>query len=264
MVRAGSWHNKYPGDTRVALDLTRLVSFYDTALAPSLVAHRTNRERWDHRLQNISQVDLAAVKTRLKTVLSSSSNETGSGVDWRTLYRVVVDRYADRLELLEHLLNTTTPINASVRVKTIQQQLRVMLTPYILFSARPTKGSIDTAWAAPVWQACATRHTAHIHASAALRAALTPSERLLLGALDETNREICRLVVRMWTTGVHAGLDGLLPFPPKKSPSIQSAPKPEIPQVLKEWRANTGSLMAWLDWSVWVKCRPNELRGGCE
>ncbi|KAJ7476591.1 hypothetical protein FB451DRAFT_1243603 [Mycena latifolia] len=252
VIRSGSWHNRYPGETRVALDLTRLVSFYDTALVPSLVAQRAGLERWDHRLEGISAPDLAAVTARLRAVLSVDSSDAGSGVDWGTLYRVVVDRYADRLELLEYLLNTTTTANGAARAQTIQMQLRVMLTPCILYSVRPSPNQPrDDKWAAPVWRACATRHTAHIHASAALRARLTASERMLLRALDETSREICRVVVRMWVVGVHAGLDPLIP---SEEPAA-SAAATTLP-IVEDWRAETRRLMAWLDWSVWVKCRP--------
>ncbi|KAJ7451347.1 hypothetical protein FB451DRAFT_1342758 [Mycena latifolia] len=250
VIRAGSWHNRYPGETRVALDLTRLVSFYDTALVPSLVTYRAGLERWDHRLEGISASDLAAVTTRLRAVLTADPTDAGSGVDWATLFHVVVDRYADRLELLEYLLNTTTAANGAARAQTIQTQLRIMLTPYILYSARPSPNQPrDDEWAAPVWRACATRHTAHIHASEVLCTRLTPSERLLLRALDETSREICRVVVRMWVAGVRAGLDLLITL---EDPDSSSPIQP----VVAGWRAETRALMAWLDWSVWVKCRP--------
>jgi hypothetical protein len=256
MLRAGAWHNRYPGETRVVLDLTRLVSFYDTALAPSLVPLRAGKARWDHRLQGIAAADLAAVTMRLKTVLAPENTELGSGVDWQTLFRVIVDRYADRLEMLQYLLNTTPPANTYERATTIQMQLRVMLTPYILFSARPGPAAVadgsnsgfesNDAWAAPVWHACGTRHTSHIHTRAAT---LTASERLLLSALDGTNREICRVVVRMWAAGVRAGLDPLLP-------RDEAPVDAEVSGVVREWRAETRTLMAWLDWSMWVKCRP--------
>ncbi|KAJ7513217.1 hypothetical protein B0H11DRAFT_1787999 [Mycena galericulata] len=266
VVRASSRHGRYPGESRVALDLKRLVSFYDTALAPSLIPHRAATERWDHRLLNISAADAAAATARLRDALSAS--EGGSGVDWRTLYRVVLDRYADPLELLQHLLNTTTPANARARALTVQMQLRVMLTPYILYSARPgpgMEGEVEgDAWAAPVWRACATSHTAHIHASATLSARLTPSEYTLLAALDGTSREICRVVVRVWAAGVHAGLDALIPPDGERGVHTHTAsnsstdPRLDTPPttLLREWEMATQGLMAWLDWSVWVKCRP--------
>ncbi|KAJ6582120.1 hypothetical protein B0H19DRAFT_1370255 [Mycena capillaripes] len=256
--RACMWHNHYPGETRIALDLPRLVSFYDTALAPSLIPLRAGKERWDHRLQGISAADLAAVTTHLRAALAAGSEHSGSGVDWRTLYRVLVDRYAERLELLGYLLNTTTPANVDDRAKTVQMQLRLTLTPYILYSARPvlSRGEVDDAWATPIWGGCATRHTAHIHADASLQMRLTPSERVLLSALDETNREICRVVVRMWVEGVRTGLDTLIPRADEDFLKNKVFPPEDISRVVEGWRADTRALMAWLDWSVWVKCRP--------
>ncbi|KAJ7134072.1 hypothetical protein C8R43DRAFT_640074 [Mycena crocata] len=269
-VRAASWHNRYPGETRIVLDLTRFVSFYDTSIAPSLIPQRTGKERWDHRLQNISAVDLAAVTARLKAVLAPDyiQNNPGSGVDWQVLYRVLVDRYAERLEMLEYLLNTTTTANIAARAKTIQMQLRAMVTPYALYHARPTfvfkksdstsvGGQDDYVWAAPVWRGCATRHTAQIHTNAVLKLRLTPAEHLLLGALDGTNREICRSVVRMWAAGVEAGLDVQLPISRHRDASKNRADSEKtIARVVEGWHADTQALMAWLDWSVWVKCRP--------
>ncbi|KAJ7664777.1 hypothetical protein B0H17DRAFT_1256054 [Mycena rosella] len=231
IVRAGSWHNRYPGETRIALDLSRLISFYDTDLVPSLIPYRASLERWDHRVHNISAPDLNALTARLRAVLSDpAASDPRSGIDWKTLYRVVVDRYAERLELLDYLLNTTDTANATARGETVQTQLRIMLTP---------------------WRGCATRHTAHIHASSVLRARLTMSERLLLRALDETNREICRVVVRMWTAGVRAGLDPLIPLPEKTTADPRN-----ISRVVDGWRSDARTLMTWLDWSVWIKCRP--------
>ncbi|KAJ6546662.1 hypothetical protein DFH09DRAFT_1320829 [Mycena vulgaris] len=60
------------GETRIALDLIRLVSFYNTDLAPSLVARRAGLERRDHRVQSTSDGYLAAVRTRLRAVLAPS------------------------------------------------------------------------------------------------------------------------------------------------------------------------------------------------
>ncbi|KAJ6492306.1 hypothetical protein C8R45DRAFT_990887 [Mycena sanguinolenta] len=254
LIQAGSWHNLYPGDTRVKLDLTGFVSFYDTTLAPSLVPTRWGKERWDHRAAGISALDLEAIRARVRAVLTREQNNAGSGIDWQTLFHGIVDRYADRLETLAHLLSTTIPENVEERAKVIQTQLRMMLTPYILYTARPTSdgtSGTDDAWALPVWKSCGTRHTAYIHASKALQGRISASERLLLQALDDTNREICRVVVKLWVAGVHAGLDRFIPL------STSSAHPPQDPGIIvQDWRADTTALMSWLDWAVWVKCRP--------
>ncbi|KAJ6454343.1 hypothetical protein C8R45DRAFT_1111968 [Mycena sanguinolenta] len=253
-IHAGSWHNQYPGDIRFKLDLTGLVSFYDASLAPSLIPTRQGKERWDHRAAGISATDLAAVKARIGEVLAREPNHGRSGIDWQTLFHVIVDRYADRLETLAYLLNTTTPETLAERARLIQTQLRIMLTPYILYTARPTAdrsltGSNSDAWALPVWKGCATKHTAYIHASPTLQSRMTAPERLLLKALDDTNREICRVVVKMWVAGVHAGLDAFIP--------LENNDGNQGPLfVAQGWRADADRLMPWLDWAVWVKCRP--------
>ncbi|KAJ7792108.1 hypothetical protein B0H14DRAFT_3160481 [Mycena olivaceomarginata] len=237
-VRAGSWHNHYPGETRIILDLTGLISFYDTTLAPSLVSARQGTERWDHRLADISPADLTAIKSRLSEALTREPN-AGSGVDWRSLYRVVLERYSERLEL--------------AYTDAVACHADTLHPLHFASHAAGISSSVDStgndSWALPVWQGCATRHTAHIHADTDLQSRLTSSERLLLRTLDETNREICRVVVRMWVAGVHAGLDTLIPLEDN-----QAAADPLL--VVQEWRLEAGALMKWLDWGVWVKCRP--------
>ncbi|KAF7358633.1 hypothetical protein MSAN_01202000 [Mycena sanguinolenta] len=232
LIHAASWHNLYPGDTRVKLDLGGFVSFYDTSLAPSLVPIRQGKERWDHRAAGISAPDLETIRTCIRELW------TGTRAALR-------------------LLNTTIPANVDERTSVIQAQLRIMLTPYILYTARPildaaSGADLGGAWALPVWKSCGTKHTAYIHASRALQARMTPSERLLLRALDDTNHEICRVVVKMWVAGVHAGLDPFIALNAASSEHVSRDPL----VIVQGWRADTTALMSWLDWAVWVKCHP--------
>ncbi|KAJ6551659.1 hypothetical protein B0H19DRAFT_1158491 [Mycena capillaripes] len=244
VIHSGSWHNRYPGDRRIQLDLTRLISFYDTSLVPSLVEKRFNLERWDHRLLGITSEDVAAVMARLDEAYTAPP-PAGSGVDWDTLFKVVVDRYDDRFEMVRYVLNATSD-DALVIVKNAMTQFRVMLRPYILHAAVPVPGA-DNAWASPVYKFCATSHTENIRRSVSLSGKLTASERLLLNAVEETNREICRVVVGLWAEGVAAGLDDVLPVDPTQ---------PDGKALVRKWKAAIDDLMAWLDWSVWIKCRP--------
>ncbi|KAJ7449315.1 hypothetical protein FB451DRAFT_1053461 [Mycena latifolia] len=245
VIHSGSWHNRYPGDRRIKLDLTRLISFYDTALVPSLVEKRFKLERWDHRLLGITARDVAAVMDRLTQAYTAPA-QTGSGVDWDTLFKVVVDRYDDRFEMVRHVLNATAD-DELVTAKKAMAQFRVMLTPYILHTAVPSSRG-DNAWAAPVFKFCATSHTEYIRRSTSLSSKLTASEHLLLNAVEETNREICRIIVRMWAEGAAAGLDDALP--------VSDPIEVDSAILTRKWRVAVDDLMAWLDWSVWVKCRP--------
>ncbi|KAH0832968.1 hypothetical protein J3R83DRAFT_11946 [Lanmaoa asiatica] len=250
VMNAGSWHNHFPGETRVHLDLAGLVSFYDTRLAPSLVGIRASQERWDHRAGNISSEDLLALKSRLQATLIRPEG-LSSGVDWKTLVQVIVDRYAQRLELTRYLLNSsaTNPDEILDLANKTQTQLRIMLTPYLLFSATPTdqsdKAELD--WAIPIYKLCATTHTYSMESELD---AMTDSEKLLFNAVRETSREICRVVTKMWAAGVYTGLDPLLNT--KESPDIA-----EITRLWDTWTEDLNPLMAWLDWNVWVKCNPS-------
>ncbi|OJA20114.1 hypothetical protein AZE42_04106 [Rhizopogon vesiculosus] len=249
VLHAGSWHNRYPGDSRIVLDLTGLISMYDTTLAPSLVAVRAGLERCDHRVLGISSEDISRVM-KILTEVVSRPHPVGSGIDWKTLVNIIVDRYANRLELMQHLLNFTSSDSEELleRAMLVQSQLRVMLTPYLLYSVVPNSNASGVnalQWAYPIFKQCSTTHTpdlmAHIHL-------MTTSEHLLLKAVEETTKEICRVTTKMWATGVMSGLDSLFEVKPDT--------EPDITRVFDGWRDDTHKLMSWLDWSVWIKCRP--------
>ncbi|KAG2140055.1 hypothetical protein DEU56DRAFT_735341 [Suillus clintonianus] len=250
VTHSGSWHNRYSGDSRIVLDLTGLISLYDTALAPSLIPVRAGLERCDHRVLGISTDDISQVMRKLTEVISRP-DPVGSGIDWKTLIHVIVDRYADRLELMQHLLNFTSSDSQELfqRAKLAQTQLRVMLTPYLLDStvvpSAGTPGADASQWASPIFRLCATAHTSKM---INYMSSMTPSERLLLEAVKDTTREICRVTTKMWADGVTSGLDTLFP--------VEFNGEPDATQIMDFWRHDVQKLMSWLDWSVWIKCRP--------
>ncbi|KAG9314903.1 hypothetical protein JVU11DRAFT_4011 [Chiua virens] len=161
-MNAGSWHDHFPGEMRIQLDLSGLVSFYDTQLVPSLIPIRAGQERWDHRVANTSDENVSAVKSRLETTLTRAS-DLSSGIDWKTVIQVIVDRFAKRLELMRYLLNlpAMTPEAIIDCANKTQTQLRVILAPYLQLSAVPPDPSNKTAleWTIPIYKHCATTHT---------------------------------------------------------------------------------------------------------
>ena len=146
------------------MDLAGLVSFYDTQLVPSLVSVRAGQERWEHRAKSASTEDVSAVKSRLQAALARPPS-LSSGVDWKTLVQVIVDRFAGRLELTRHLLHSspTDPNDLLDLANKTQTQLRVMLAPYILVSATPSdpSGTNDVDWARPIYKLCHDTHELH-------------------------------------------------------------------------------------------------------
>jgi hypothetical protein len=130
-VTAG-WHDLAPGETRARLDYTGLVTFYDPTLS-SLVDARQGMDRVHHRLEKISAADAAHVRAELHSVLTRKQG-SGSSVDWRTITRVVVERYAGRVEYLRFLLspNATLPSLTQLSKRSRSRaHLLVMLGPYI-------------------------------------------------------------------------------------------------------------------------------------
>ncbi|KAF7291475.1 J domain-containing protein [Mycena kentingensis (nom. inval.)] len=219
-LHASEWHDAFPGELRIKLDLSQLVSLYDTDLAPSLVEQRFNVSRAEHRLLGINQEDIDRVLARLGAIQDTPPSSK-SGIDWLSLFQVIRDRYAKRLQVLQSTLKDASGSRAFHLVST-------MLAPYTLDSAAPgNPGEDDNSWVLPIFKLCATTHTSF----AATRVAFsTPSERLLLNAVQETLHEICRTLVMIYAEG-EGGSVG-------------------------KWKAEVDRLNNWLDWSEWLRCEP--------
>ena len=196
---AGGWHDLAPGETRVQLDYTGLITFYDPTLS-SLVEARQGKDRMHHNLQNISASDAARVLAELRSVLTRKQG-SGSSVDWKSTTRVVVERYADRLEYLRFLLSPNATVmftDAAAQAFAVRAQLLVMLGPYITTVDVPQQelsasANLNVTWLAPVVRRCATTFTSHIPLGM-----LTPQEVRIHAAVENTLREICRRLGLLW------------------------------------------------------------------
>ncbi|TEB15050.1 hypothetical protein FA13DRAFT_1747761, partial [Coprinellus micaceus] len=188
VLESGHTHNRFPGETRAQLDLTRLVSFYDIDMFPGL-------ERFFHR--------------------PASIEEDGRK---RLLQRLDEHRYADRLEILQYMLNKT---------ENSQQTLRdSMLPQYLVNGVGP-----DNASSTSVQWAGASTHTKTVRGT--LYPKLTYSDGLILSSVDSTLHEICRVLLE-----------------------LPEATALEPGAIVADWSSRINELTRWLDWSEWVKCRP--------
>ncbi|KZV72417.1 hypothetical protein PENSPDRAFT_604489 [Peniophora sp. CONT] len=228
---AGKWHDAAPGETRVRPDFTGFVSLYDPALR-SLVEARHGLPHIRHRIKGISGEDADTKMKELEEVLTRAPG-TSSGVDWASITRVVIERYGQRLELLAHTL-ASTEHDVTEKAKSTRAQLLTMLVLYFTVDDVPSEDG-SRAWLAPVVQRCATTQTRAIPASL-----LTPQERLIHNAVSETLHEICRRLAIMFDAAV----------------DIEESTLEVVQDKLAGIERETTELMAWLDWSVWVKCRP--------
>jgi hypothetical protein len=236
---AGSWHDRAPGETRVRLDYTGLVTFYEPTLS-SLVAARHGKDRLHHRLDSISPADTEHVLAELRSVLTRDRG-SGSGIDWGSMVQVVTDRYAQRLEHLRVLLSPTaaaTFTDAAEQGAAVRTQLLIMLVPYITTEDVPQRlpASTNTSWAAPVVRRCATTQTSLIPRGAPL----TPQEVRIRAAVEGTLREICRRLTLVWLEFFDVEGEG----------GVRAT------EAMDVGRRHVEELMGWLDWSVWLRCEP--------
>ncbi|KAH9029285.1 hypothetical protein EDB85DRAFT_2147428 [Lactarius pseudohatsudake] len=239
----GGWHDRAPGETRVHLDYSGLVTFYDPSLT-SLVESRHGKDRLHLRLEGISVLDAERVRAELQTVLTREQDGR-SGVDWGSIARVVTERYAGRLEYLRFLLSPNTTFADPLERATIARaQLLVMLAPYITTTDVPERlpASADLSWVAPIAQRCATTQTSHIPLGM-----LTPQEARIHAAVENTLQEICRRLVVVWVEFF----------------DIEAADEARATDASEMAHEQISELMVWLDWSVWVRCEPGCSLGVC-
>ena len=239
---AGSRHDHSPGETRVRPDYSGLVTFYDPSLM-SLVEARHGKDRILHRLEGISALDSERVRTELETVLMRMREPGGgTGVDWGSIVRVITERYADRLEYLRFLLSPETfASDALERAAATRAQLLVMLAPYITTADVPKQlpASANLSWVTPIALRCATIYIP--------LGELTHQEARIYTAVENTLHEICRRLVLVWTEFF----------------DIEAADEARAVEVTDVARGHIEELMAWLDWSVWIRCEPACNHGVC-
>ena len=234
-INAGMWHNRPPGETRVKIDYSRIISFFDPALS-SLVEARAGKSRDQFRLNQISETDSKYIRDQVADIFTREGH--GSGIDWESIAQVIVDRYGRRLELLRHILqNPESNRNATEQVAEARSQVLIMLTPYMLVSAIPPDptGPVDRSWVDPIVKHCASTHTAW-----APEALLTPQERVIKGAVEEVLFRICSVLGDIWVDAFGS----------------EEADVEELEEFLVQWESDISGLMDWLDWSIWLRCDP--------
>lgn len=231
VIQAGSWHNYAPGETRVNVDYTGAVSFYQPSVT-SLVAARRNQTRDEYRVANISDADALRVRAEILDVFSRSTK--GSGMDWKSIMHAIVERYEDRIELLNHLLRHPGPRNTTEQASQVRTQVLIMLTPYVLVDAVTSSDSGSRDWVAPIAQQCASTFTAWAPPT------LTREETVINYSIDEVLHEICRVMSEIW-------LDAF---------DVENSGIEETKVFMHKWKRDVAGLMAWLGWSGWDKCDP--------
>ncbi|KAF8609963.1 hypothetical protein BDV93DRAFT_517182 [Ceratobasidium sp. AG-I] len=254
-VRAGMWHNGPPGEARIRLDYSGIVSAYDETYT-SLVESRHGVPRSRHRLGDISDQDKERLRAEAQEVLSPG--RPAIRVNWPSLFQAVVDRHAERFEDLRYILRQSDadPVKT---VAAARHRVLVMLTPYmVLPQIRPrqlrpsneeagssvgqsvlagtnSQSGPDSDWMTRIYNACAGYATAGI----LKRGELTMQEERLARSLEGVQKAICSSLTGIWETA----------FDSEDQPVFAK-------RMVADWRTEVEQLMEWLDWHMWIKCDP--------
>ena len=221
------WHNQFPGEIRIRVDPSSMITFFDPSLV-SLVEARRSMTRGEYRVANLSKSEIARVREDIADVMARSPG-AGSGVDWQALARVIQDRFADRLPYMQHLLHQPV-YNVTAQLAKVRKQLIVSLIPSM---HRANIGTPE--WYADTAHRCAARFTEHL-----LKEGFTKQEWVLLHAVEEVLHEVCRAYTEAWVDAFDA----------------ETKPVVVVQALLKKWKADFDTLVEWLDWPVWIKCDP--------
>ncbi|KAJ7726544.1 hypothetical protein B0H16DRAFT_1592580 [Mycena metata] len=243
---AGKWHDFAPGETRVRPVYSKFVTFYDPAVT-SLIARRRGESREKHTLTGLTREDAQMKLRELEEAVARPWDE-GSAVDWASIVHVVVERYGERLAVLEHTLSAAAVDNAAAAAFHARQQVLTMLMPHFTTSDTPgnTTSTSSRAWLTPVVARCAAIHTRVI---SVFQGTLTKQEEMIKGAVDDVLQQICRRLARMFQIALGV-----------EDPAMNvNFAKEEIRamEVVTEMHAELRALMEWLDCTqVWVRCWP--------
>ncbi|KAG8748292.1 hypothetical protein FRC10_007682 [Ceratobasidium sp. 414] len=245
-VRAGMWHNHSPGESRIILDYTGIISAYDETYT-SLVTSRQMVPRSKHRLGNISIDDWERLKVEVHEVLARK--HLPARVNWQSLFQAVVDRYAERLEDLRYLLRRTD-LDPAELAAVARHRVLTMLAPYMvlpqansgraressgIFSTGSPRSEPDDDWFERIYSACAGYATAGIPH----KEDLTAQEQRLVASVNRVQSAICSSLTHIWST------------------AFDSEDKPVFAgRMVAAWLSEAEELMEWLDWHMWVKCDP--------
>ncbi|KAF8309494.1 hypothetical protein DL93DRAFT_2062893, partial [Clavulina sp. PMI_390] len=244
---AAKRHDFAPGETRVRPLFSKFVTFYDPEVK-SLIEGRRGQTRDHHRLLDIEKSDVEMMVKQLEEVVDDEvgweEKSSASGVDWESILRVVIQRYGERLEFLNHTLATHRAVPFTRAFKSRQQVLTILAPYFTVYDIPANVSSMESkrAWLSPVVQRCTTTHTKGLPTHL-----FTKQEHLLYHGVQTVMREICRRMGRMF----YMSYDIETIDPEKKTEETYSA-------IAEAMRVEISSLMEWLDWvQVWMKCRPS-------
>jgi hypothetical protein len=259
-LRSASWHYGHDGDggaseSRVSLDICRMISFYDPELGSlagshhgGLVGNYSFENGWGlrkgHRLLDIQPVDVERVRLWLRDITRSSSGGAAcSGVNWHALFTTVRAQHGTRAREIGAAFawKSGTESKAAAIVTKVHELSHAILAPYLEYVVGDAKSSMT-----PKDQTisrCARANTAAINPKY-----LGRSEMLLYHSLKIVMEKLCS-----WEWD-------LLEWSEKRTTDFWSEQNGEpadldrLREEIGQYAQLTKDTLAWIGWESWTKC----------
>lgn len=196
-VRAAS-HRSFTPQPHLTLFYSDMVTYYHPRLT-SLFADRIGRSMYSHRLANISSQDAVSIVREVDDVLArrATGGDNGSGMDWATTTRGIVEYWGDRITHMQaYLLNASDPdTNATAALPAIRTLAYTLINPYMQPGLTPNASGWDLFFGVPVFTAnanitalerCTFQETGFLSQSQ-----LTPQEHLLQTSIESVLGRLC-------------------------------------------------------------------------
>ncbi|KAJ6547100.1 hypothetical protein B0H19DRAFT_253126 [Mycena capillaripes] len=245
-VRAAS-HRSFTPQPHLTLSYSDMVTYYHPRLT-SLLADRIGRSMYSHRLANISSQDAMSVVREVDDVLArrAQGENSGSGIDWATAARGIVEYWGDRISHMHaYLLNASNPdANATAVLPAIRTLAYTLINPYMQPGLTPNASGWDLFFAVPnvfsananitALERCTFQETGFLSQSQ-----LTPQERLLQNSIESVLGRLCN------DFGVIFA---------QSSELVEADSDSEHRSFVQQWTRRIDDLRQWLDWTAWLRC----------
>lgn len=247
-THAAAWHHHLP-ESRIVLYPSYMVTLYDPKYTSLEANHILPVSK--HNLSDISPGDIKTFKAEVEGALNAwrddKDGQLSSGVDWRSVAQVAVERNGDRLSEMRELLgNVSSSTNVTAAISTARLIAFALVMPYIDHPTVLSSNATDDSRAKSLHSAtqqCSFAFTGHLDT---LPLQLTPQERRLKGAIEGVLARICSFAT--------ATLEESLGLLEDAQDSLGDIDYATGINALQAWQDNLLELMGWLGWAMWQRC----------
>ncbi|KAK0736065.1 hypothetical protein B0T21DRAFT_440096, partial [Apiosordaria backusii] len=252
-LRSASWHYGQEGgrtESRVHLDICRMVSFYDPQLASlahshhgMLVGNYIFVNGWGlrkgHRLLDIQPAHVERVRSWLQAIAVPGSMGAGClGVNWQAIFNAVHAQHGTRAREIGAAFAWKSETEAEKKAITkVHELTHAMLAPYLEYIV---SGDTSLTPKEQTILRCSSVYTAGMNPKT-----LGRSELLLYHSLNIVTEKLCTWEWDLveWSENRTSNYWGDKP----KSPT-------QLRQEINRYRQLTYETLSWIGWDLWTRC----------